>query len=128
MSTTNYINAFIAVAEDCPVSSSEIPPSKQPPSAAQIAFEMLNDHPYEFTSDDVLYAAQGEPKGMSRELFFSRPQPCFRSSPLTKRYGWGIHSNAEGKIALVNLGSDEYEKFEKDTGLRQLKGMRSKRA
>ena len=128
MSTTNYRNAFIAVAEDCPVVSAEAPPAKQPPSIAQITYEMIIDHPYEFTSDDVVYAANGKRNGLTREAFFSRPQPCLRSSPLTKRYGWGIHSNSEGKVALVPMGSEEYIRLENDSGLRQLKGMRSKRS
>ena len=118
MSTTNYVNTFIAVAEDCPVASGEVPPTKEPPSIAQITYEICSQHPYEFTSDDVIYAASGQPKGLTRELFFSKPQPCLRSSPLTKRYGWGIHCNNEGKIALISLGTDEYSQLANDSSLR----------
>jgi hypothetical protein len=62
-----------------------------------------------------------------REKFFSKGQPCFRSSPLTKRYGWGVHSNEEGKVAIYPLESDEYKKLSNDKNLKELKAMRSKR-
>ncbi len=68
---------------------------------------MLVEHPYEFTSDDVLFTTFAIRKEIpenewaeQRAIFFSKGQPCFRASPLTKRYGWGIHSDAEGKVAL----------------------------
>lgn len=128
MTTTNYYNTFIAVAEDCPASSAELPPAKDPRSIAQIEYEMLIDKPYEYTSDDVLYAANGERRGLSREEFFSKGQPCFRGSPLTKRYGWGVHSDDEGKIALYAVESTEYQRLARDESLKQLKAMRSKRA
>lgn len=81
MKTTNYYDTFIEVAEDCPVEKAEVPPVKGPKSAAQIEYEMLINSPYKYTSDDVLYAANGKRRGMSREAFFSKGQPCFRSSP-----------------------------------------------
>lgn len=127
MHTTNYFDTFISVAEDCPVTHGEVPPVKVPKSAAQIQYEMLSDQPYAFTSDDVIYASNGERRGISRAEFFSKGQACFRSSPLSKRYGWGIHSDSEGKIALYSMGSRQYKEFTKATGVKQLKGMRSKR-
>jgi hypothetical protein len=125
--TTNYYETFIGVADDCPVVRAEIPPSKEPKSIAQIEYEMVIDRPYAYTSDDVLYAANGERRGISKEEFFSKGQPCFRASPLTKRYGWGVHSNKEGKIALYALESDEYKRYAEDDSLKQRKAMRSKR-
>lgn len=49
-----------------------------------------------------------------------------RSSPLAKRYGFGIHSDAKGKIALYAMESKEYATFASDN-LKHLKAMRSKR-
>jgi len=128
MATTNYQSTFIAVAADCPVSVAQPPPSKEPPSAAQIAFAMLDGHPYEYTSDDVLYAANGARRGLSREAFLSQPQPCFRASPLTKRYGWGVHADAAGWIAIYAVESAEYQRLATDTSLRQLSGLKTKKA
>jgi len=127
MTTTNYYETFIAVADDCPVEQAVIPPSKEPKSIAQIEYEMVIDQPYRYTSDEVLYAANGERRGISREAFFSKGQACFRASPLCKRYGWGVHSDKEGRIALYALESDEYKRYLQDDRLKQVKAMRSKR-
>lgn len=134
--TTNYQNTFIEVAEDCPVTTAEVPPQKgEEKTAAVIQFEMIYDKPYTYTSDDVIFqvfAHKNNIKGKSqltseREKFYSKGQPCLRSSPLTKRYGWGVHSDAEGKVALYAVNSSEYKKFVKDKSLQQVKAMRSKR-
>ena len=127
MTTTNLPNTFIAVSDDCPVFVAEIPPAREPKSIPQMEYEMLIDNPYKYTSDDVLYVANGERRGVSREEYFARIQPDFRLSPLVKRYGWGVHIDNEGKIALYPVGSGEYEMYTSDTSLRQLKGNRSYR-
>ena len=125
MTTTNLPNTFISVSDDCPVFMAEIPPKREPSTIPQIEYEMLIDNPYKYTSDDVLYIANGERRGMSRDSYFARIQPDFRLSPLVKRYGWGVHIDENGKIALYALESGEYEMFASDTSLRQLKGNRS---
>ncbi len=134
--TTNYFNTFIEVAEDCPVEIAEIPSSKgDEKTAATIQFEMISQNPYRYSSDDVLFQCFATKKDLieselpnERANFFSKGQPCFRASPLTKRYGWGIHNNSEGKIALFGLGSAEYVKFSTDENLAKTKAMRSKKA
>jgi Family of unknown function (DUF6157) len=35
----------------------------------------------------------------------SKGHPHLRVSALAKRYGWGIHNNHEGKIALIAVHS-----------------------
>jgi hypothetical protein len=133
--TTNYKDTFIKVAEDCPVKAAEIPPVKAAgKTMANIQFEMVSENPYKFTSDDVLfhcYAVKNEiPKSElkeARELFFSKGQACFCASPLTKRYGFGVHANAEEKIALYPVESKEYKAFLKDKKVQVVKAMKSKR-
>jgi hypothetical protein len=135
MKTTNYYNTFIEVAEDCPAIAAEIPPLKgDEKTAANIQFEMVSNHPYKYTSDDVIFNVYAIKQNLAnenpdkeRERFFSKGQACFRSSPLAKRYGWGIHSNAEGKIALLAVESKEYKILSRDKLLKHVKAMRSKR-
>jgi len=135
MHTTNYTNTFIEIAEDSPTGIAEIPPQKgDNKTAANIQFEMVINHPYKYTSDDVLFHVFAVKNSISkndlkeeREKFFSKGQACFRASPLTKRYGWGVHANEAGKIALYGAGSDEYKKLVKDKTLQHVKAMRSKR-
>lgn len=127
MKTTNTPNSFISVAEDCPVFIAEIPPAREPKSIPQIEYEILVVNPYKYKSDDILYVANAKRRGITRENFFAKIQPDFRLSPLTQRYGWGIHTDEGGKIALYAVESTEYEMFANDASLRQFRGNRSKR-
>jgi Family of unknown function (DUF6157) len=127
MATTNRYNTFIAIADDCPVFMAEIPPARDPKSVPQLQYEMLIMQPYQLTSDDVLYVVNGKRRGISKADFFAKVQPDFRLSPLTKRYGWGVHFNAEGKIALFAVGTPAYEMLVGDRAITQLKGNRSTR-
>lgn len=133
--TANYENTFIAVADDCPAAVGETPPIKgDKKSVANIQFEMISEHPYQFTSDDVLFQVyavrhdltEGELEA-ARNIFFSKGQPCFRASPLTKRYGWGIHHDAHGKIALYGVETEAYERFVSEKSLNVVKAMKSSR-
>ena len=135
MHSTNYFNTFIAVADDCPVTAAEVPPQKgEVKTIANLHFEMMAENPYKFTSDDVIFGAVAAKNGLTsnlgqeREQYFSKGQACLRSSPLGKRYGWGVHSDADGRVAIYPLGSEEYQQFLGDEKLKQVKAMRSKRA
>lgn len=133
--TTNYENTFIQVADDCPAAGGEVPPMKgEVKTIAAIQYEMISKHPYQFTSDDVLFQVFAERKDLTedeleeaRKQFFSKGQACMRASPLTKRYGWGVHNNEEGKIALYGCDTPEYRQFVKESGLKTVKAMKSAR-
>lgn len=132
--STNYINTFIEAAEDCPVTVAEVPPHKDPKTVARLQYEMIHDHPYLYTSDDIVFGVYAQRQGVARQgydtarqQFFSKGQPCMRSSPLPKRYGWGIHSNHESKLALVAIEDARYRMLASDSTIRQLMAMRSKR-
>ena len=131
--TTNYQNTFIEVAEDCPAANGEIPQQKgDKKTVANIEFDMISKNPYKYSSDDVLFQVFADKNDLtkseyekSREQFFSKGQACFRASPLTKRYGWGIHNNENGKIALYGMETPEYQKLSKDKNLKVVKAMRT---
>lgn len=135
MHSTNYYNTLVEIAEDCPTDKGEMPPPKgEKKTVANLQFEMLYEHPYQYTSDEVLFGVFAIRKEFEkseleeqRAHYFSKGQPCFRASPLTKRYGWGIHSNAEGKIAMYGAETAEYRKLVADNSIKKVKAMRSKR-
>ena len=134
MGTTNYYNTFIAVASDSPASAAIEPPSRDEPTVAELHYELIAAEPYTRTSDEVIFETYARRAGINdterdaaREAFFSKGQPCLRSSPLGKRYGWGIHHDSEGRVALVPLGSDEYERFASDPSVAHTSAMRSTR-
>lgn len=133
--TTNYCDTFIEVADDCPALKGETPPEKEDKKTiANLQFELLKKHPYKFTSDDVLFQVYADRNDLTkqeykkaREEFFSKGQPCMRTSPLTKRYGWGVHADKDGKIALYGRETKDYEKFARDKKLQIVKAMKSAR-
>lgn len=135
MHSTNYYNTFIEIAEDSKVKQGDMPPIKgDKRTIANLQFDMLYDNPYQYTSDEVLFGVFALRKGFSkgeldeeREHYFSKGQACFRASPLSKSYGWGIHSNEEGKIAIYGAETEEYKKILTDHSIKKVKAMRSKR-
>lgn len=135
-----YFDTLIAV-DDCPVSRSAVPTARGgKKTVAVLQYEMLADNSYVLTQEDVLFgswlARQDMPDHLSdedlarlRQEFFAKPQACLRSSPLPKRYGWGLLFDHEGRVALLPMESEEYEHLAggKDSGVTVLKALRSGR-
>lgn len=95
---------------------------------------MLNDNPYRYSADDVLFQVFAwrndipeteQPE--ARRQFFAKEQACMRSSPLAKRYGWGIHNDSAGKIALHGRQTAAYQAFLQDDSVKVAQAMRSSR-
>ncbi|HYO19740.1 MAG TPA: DUF6157 family protein [Dermatophilaceae bacterium] len=132
--TTNYRTTFITIAPDCPASNAEVPPAGDNPTVAWCQYALLHERPYELTSDDVIFAVYADraaiPEGdraAERERFFAKDQPCLRASPLPKRYGWGLHHDEEGRVALVAAGTDLYDELAQRPDVTQRPAMRSSR-
>ena len=133
--STNYFDTFIEVAEDTKVIVGTKPLSKgDKKTVAEMQYELIAKNPYKYTSDDVFFQVfadrnnvpEGEYK-QAREQFFSKGQPCFRASPLTKSYGFGLHNNGEGKIALYGIETNEYQQFISEPKVKKVKAMKSKK-
>lgn len=134
MHSTNYTNTFIQVADNCKTEVGVPPPEKQEKTLARMQYEMIKDHPYHYTSDNVVFGVYAtknhlEPGELAaqRAAFFSKGQPCLRSSPLGKSYGWGIHFDGESKLAIYAKESAEYARLKNDPTRKQLKAMKSAR-
>ncbi|MGH1539349.1 MAG: DUF6157 family protein [Arenicella sp.] len=135
MASTNYFNVFIEVAEDTKATSGNIPPIRgNKKSIANYEYDIVSENPYQYTSDDVIFMVHAQRNDIpqsalekERELFFAKGRPCFRASALTKTYGWGVHSNGDGKIAIYGVESKEYAQFIEDSGIKKKKAMRSRK-
>lgn len=132
MKTTNYRDTFIAVAADCTVDRGTIPEKRGTIAALQYA--LLADAPYAMTSDDLLFEVHARraelaeaDRDTAREALFAKPQACLRASPLAKSFGWGIHHDAEGRIAIHGRETEAYRELQRDERLHQTAAMRSKR-
>lgn len=132
MSTTNYANTFIAVSPDSSATAGDMSP--KPGSIAAIQLELLQGKPYGLTSDDLLFEVHARRNDLAkadrveaRAAFFGKSQACLRASPLVKKYGWGLHHDADGRVAVVPVESDAYANLKARTDLKQTVGMRSAR-
>lgn len=131
--TTNHLATFIEVAEDCPADHAVETPVAEKPTIAALHYRLISERPFARTSDDVIFETHALRHGVpvddaaAREEFFSKGQACLRSSPLGKRYGWGIVHDAEGRVALVPRESEEYAALAADPTLAHTRAMRSKR-
>lgn len=129
--TTNYTNCFIAVSPDSSATSGDEP--KQG-TIADEQLRLLREAPYERTSDELMFEVYAARSGIPDEeranawtAFQAKPTACLRASALVKSYGWGIHHDADAKVAAFAVGSDDYLRLAADPALKQTKGMRSKR-
>jgi len=132
--TTNYFNTLIEIAEDCPVSESVIPPEKKEKTIANLQYDFLIKSPYKYTSDDIIFNCNmikndilESEKAEEKLKFFSKGQARLRTSPLAKRYGFGIHHNDKGKVAIIPAESKEYHDLVENNSVKKVKAMRSKR-
>lgn len=131
--TTNYFDTFIEVAEDIKATSGVQPPSKgDKRTIAEMQYDLIAENPYKYTSDDVLFQVFADRNDLTkaeykqaREQFFSKGQACFRCSPLTKTYGFGIHADSNGKVALFGMETGQYERFKTDPKIKKVKAMRT---
>lgn len=138
----NYYRTLIAVADDCPAESSQVPPARGgKQTAATIQYELLAGRPHRLTQEDVLFETwltrQNRPveppageRAALRERFFAKNQPCLRASPLPKRYGFGMLFDAAGRVSLCPMESEGYQRVVAgDRGdVTVLKAFRSRRA
>lgn len=130
--STNYFDTFIEVAPDTKVSCGTPPPLKDKKTVAQMQYDLIGNNPYKFSSDDILFQVYADRNDLkeseykqAREQFFSKGQACLRTSPLGKTYGYGIHSDKNGKIALYGMETKEYANFITDSGVVKIKAMKS---
>jgi hypothetical protein len=132
--TTNYFNTFIEVADDTKAECGTRPPSKDKKTVAEMQYDLIVNHPYQYTSDEVLFQVFAERNDLTqeeyeqaREQFFSKGQACFRASPLTKTYGFGVHCDGNGKLAIYGRETAECEKFLADPNIKKVTAMKSSR-
>lgn len=127
-----YLNAFVAVASDCPARAGVIP--DRPMSVAGLEYLLLTANPYLLTGQDLILAVHARHKGIAeadietfKAALFSRPHPCLRASLLPKRYGWGAHYDANGRIALYGVETGDYRRLISQSGIKVVPAMRNRR-
>jgi hypothetical protein len=131
----NYRDALVQVADDSPATVAQVPtPRGGRKTKAVVEYELLAKHPYTYTEEEiafevyaVLHDISEASRPTQRKKFLSKGHPHLRVSPLAKRYGWGFHNNAEGKIALIAVESPRYKELLDDPHTAKVKAFRSTR-
>jgi hypothetical protein len=131
----NYYDTLIEVPDDCPVTEAQVPQARGgKKTKAVVEYELLVEQPYKYTEEDIAFETYAVlhdiPKAIQpreRKKFLSKGHPHLRVSALAKRYGWGIHNNAEGKIALIAVESPLYNQLLNDPHTTKIKAFRSSR-
>lgn len=135
----SYKNTFIRVSADCPADRGIVPVSTRPAKPAHvIQYELLSQAPYRYNHEELLFEVHIRHKQIPEEVvqerrqelweeLFSKSHPCLRASALPKKYGWGVHYDEQGKIAIYGMDSPEYQQFVTSTDVQLLNGMRSSR-
>lgn len=138
--TTNYCNTFIEVSEDCAARTGVVPPTRAgEPTIAGLQHAMIVNNPNVFTSDDVIFATSAPGRALKAraskaqrqqafDAFYSKGQACMRASALGKKFGWGVHADGEGRIAIYPVESQRYAQLASDPNIKQVRAMRSKRS
>ena len=135
-------DTFVLVASDCPVTTAVEPAVKgAAPTVPVIQYELLTARPYALTLEDLIYETHVRRVGLSRAQakaqaaaikaeLFAKPHACMRASALPKRYGWGVHYDGRGRLALYAMESEEYRQFAggEVAGVKIVPAMRSSRA
>ncbi len=116
----SYTNTFVTISADCPATMGQVPVGRGgKKSIAQIEYELLSAHPYQFTENELIFEVhirhkqlpQTEVSNKRDTLWndlFKKSHPCMRASMLPKRYGWGVHYDTQGRIAIYSADSKEY--------------------
>jgi hypothetical protein len=135
----DYFNTFIAVSPDTSARIGTIPVERGGnKSIAVLEYELIAHQPYALTQAEVLFAVHAWQRNISAEelaarhdelwkAFFSKPISCMRTSPLAKTFGWGLHFDAQGKVALIARESARYEELANDPDLVQKRALRASR-
>lgn len=103
-------------------------------SIAGLEYALLIGDPYHYTGNDLILNVHRRHKnvadaelGVFRSFLFAKSQPCMRLSMLTKRWGWGVHYDELGRIAIYGAETQEYHDLSMRSGLRVMAARPSRR-
>jgi hypothetical protein len=118
--TLEILNTFVKIAPDSTAIKAVIPEAQDDKKTIQvIQYELLSAQPYSLTLQELIFevfVARNHISSQDLELhkseiwteLFSKDHPCMRASMLPKKYGWGVHYDTNGKIALHAVESESY--------------------
>lgn len=115
---------LILVAANCPVNKGTEPPDdRKSKTISRIKFELLTAKPYEFTEEEffknVHHVIRNKSDLKIKSYLLARVQ-------LARQWGWGIHRDSNGKLALVGWETPEYRRLKNDPSVKQTRAYRAR--
>lgn len=135
----SYFNTLIQVSPDSTAVTGMVPKSRGGKATVpELEYQLISAKPYSWTQDEVQFEVHVRHRGFQaadlkqrrHQLladFFGHSRPCLRVSSLPKTYGWGIHFDGAGRVALHAVDSPEYQRLAQDPAQTKLYAMRSAR-
>lgn len=102
----DFRNALIQVAEDCHAEKGIAPEPKS--KIAYIGYDELSKNPYKYSKLEFYKQVHHVRRG---KLELKIETYNIRRNDLCKKYGWGIHINESGKLALVGCETEKYREL-----------------
>jgi hypothetical protein len=134
-------DTFVTIAADCPAKVGTVPSARGgAPTVPAIQHALLTAEPYRYDHQGLIWevhrrregiAEDGAETDAARRDLLSRPHPCLRASALPKRYGWGVHYDEAGRIAIYGVETERYRELASGAGAARpavVAAMRSQRA
>lgn len=103
------LEELILVAEDCPVDKSEAPSTGKKKTIARYDYEILIANPYKYTERELFKEVHHVQR---KRLHLKIDTYNIKRSMLVQRYGWGVHRDNEGRLALIPMESAEYKNLQ----------------
>lgn len=97
---------LIMVAEDSVVDRAVVPGPKK--TIPRITYEVLIENPYKYTEEDLRHEVHVVRRNKSGLKLGSYN---IKRSLLLQKFGWGIHRNKQGKMALIPVESAKYQEL-----------------
>ncbi|PKH02447.1 hypothetical protein CXF72_11615 [Psychromonas sp. MB-3u-54] len=98
------VETLILISEDAHSTVAIIP--EDDGTIHRISYEVLIQNPYKYSESEFHHEVHVVRRNRTDLRIESYN---IRRSKLLKRFGWGIHLNSNGKLALVGANSDEYQ-------------------
>ena len=117
MESVDYTDTFITVAPDSTATAGAVPqPRAGKATVASATYEAIALAPYRRRSSDVIFIVWADRQALAQDdreaawaEFYACSRACLRASDLGKKFGWGIHADGDGRLALYAVGSPAFE-------------------
>ena len=118
-----FPETLITVAEKCPANRGMEPTTNRAEKTITMhQYEVLTEMPYQLTYKQLKDEVHRTRRG--KEFTDDQLETyMMKRSELCKIYGWGVHEDKNGKLALVGCETKEYRRLLRKPGVQRVKAL-----